>query len=87
MFAKIILKLKPFTVPNFVIVEEQPKERSEGFQEGRKFALKELDFETLEMLCLEFRKEVFEKAGITLPELKKYEQQLEKYKRELQQKD
>ena len=63
MKATIEIKLKPFTVPNFVLVEEQPKERQEGFSEGRKYALNELDAETLEALCWKFKQEVFTKAG------------------------
>lgn len=63
MKAKIEIQLKPFTVPNFVVADEQPKERQEGFAEGRKYALNELDAETLEELCWKFKEEVFAKAG------------------------
>ena len=63
MKATIEIKLKPFTVPNFVMVDEQPKERQEGFSEGRKYALSELDAETLDALCWKFKQEVFAKAG------------------------
>lgn len=67
MKTTIEIKLKPFAVPNFVLVEEQPKERQEGFSEGRKYALNELDAETLESLCWKFKQEVFAKAGKQVP--------------------
>lgn len=58
----IKLKLKPFRVPNNVLVEQPPKPRQEGFQEYPSIPLSELDNETLEEMCAEFRKGVFEKA-------------------------
>jgi len=63
MKAMVEIKLKPFATPNFVLVDEPPRTRDEGFTEGRKFALSELDVETLESLCWDFKKEVFKKAG------------------------
>lgn len=63
MKTTIEINLKPFAVPNFVLVEEQPKERREGFNEGRKYALNELDTEALEALCWKFKQDVFRKAG------------------------
>lgn len=65
MKTKIEVKLKPFTVPNFVLEEEQSKER--GFNEGRKYALSELDVETLEALCWKFKQGVFARAGKQIP--------------------
>lgn len=67
MKASIEVKLKPFNVPNFVLVDEPLKERQDGFSEGRKYALSELDAETLEALCWEFKQEVFAKAGKQSP--------------------
>lgn len=63
MKALIEVKLKPFTVPDFVLADESPKERQYGFSEGRAYALSELDAETLEALCWKFKQEVFAKAG------------------------
>ena len=61
--AGIRIKLRPFSVPNFVIATVVPRERQEGWQEEPKFSLEELEPETLAELCDEFRKSVFEKAG------------------------
>lgn len=68
MSIKIDLELRPFEVPNYVSVNESPSARQEGFIEGRKFHLSELDEETLSGLCDEFRAQVFAKAGKTCPE-------------------
>lgn len=57
MKTTIEIKLKPFTVPDFVL------EKQEEFNQGRKYALHELDTETLEALCWKFKQEVFAKAG------------------------
>ena len=62
-----VIKLLPFKVPNFVLTEAQPKPRPEGFQKAPKYALCELDAETLEQMCEEFTRSVFEKAGKTRP--------------------
>lgn len=67
MEVNIKLKLKPFTTPNFVLVDEPSKPRGEGFSEGRKFALSELDAETLERMCDDFTREVFKKSGKQRP--------------------
>ena len=62
MKANIELELQSFTVPNYVLVKEKPGRREEGFQEGMKFHLSELDSLTLDKLCNDFRAEVFKKA-------------------------
>ena len=62
MKANIELELIPFTVPNFVLVKTEPKPRQQVMAEPPKFALCELDNRTLEALCEEFSKAVFEKA-------------------------
>jgi hypothetical protein len=67
MKATIEVKLKPFQVPNFVLTETAPKPRQEGIQEAPKYALEELDAETLEKLCDEFTDAVFKKAGKRRP--------------------
>ena len=61
--AEINIKLKPFVVPNFIREIVPPGKRQEGFKEGRLFALSELDVETLNHLCDEFRASVLAKAA------------------------
>ena len=61
------VKLKPFQVPNFILCEPTPSSRQEGMKEGLKFALSEVDVETLEMLCEKFREDVFARAGKSDP--------------------
>ena len=63
MKVNIEVKLKPFNTPNYVIVDEPAKLREEGFTEGRKFSLSELDADTLSRMCYDFRIEIFKKAG------------------------
>lgn len=67
MKVTVEVKLKSFTVPNYVLVDEPPRPREEGFLEGRKYALSELDALTLEKLCDEFTQAVFNKAGKQRP--------------------
>ena len=56
------VKLQPFRVPNYVIVDMPPRLRQEGMSEAPKYHLSELDNETLEELCRQFREDVFTKA-------------------------
>ena len=67
MEVNIKITLEPFIVPNFVIARDRPTLRQEGITEARKYALAELDAETLERLCDDFTKSVFEKAGKRRP--------------------
>jgi hypothetical protein len=60
--AEMKLKLQPFTVPTFVIAEMPPGLRQDGIKEAPKWALKDLDADTLAELCHEFRRAVFLKA-------------------------
>ena len=64
---EIKLKLKPLSVPNFVIAESRPSTRQEGWKESSSFPLSDLDAETLNEMCNEFRRNVFAKAGIEPP--------------------
>ena len=57
------LDLHPWTVPNFCIVKMPSRVRQDGLGEAPKFALAEVDAETLAQLCDDFRAEVFRKAG------------------------
>lgn len=72
----IKIKLKPFRVPNFVLVDaDRVGQRQDGFNpdnNGMKFELSQLDEDTLDELCEQFRADVFQKAGKVDPELKKY---------------
>ena len=61
------IKLQPFRVPNFVLVEALPGKRQDGFHEGPKYKLSELDAATLDLLCVQFREVIFKKAGISDP--------------------
>jgi hypothetical protein len=68
MEAQISLKLKPFTVPNFVTVEPQPGKRQDGFKPALTYSLEALETETLERLCDEFVAAVFKKAELEIPQ-------------------
>jgi len=61
------VKLKPFQTPNYVIQEVPARPRQEGMIEAPKYALAELDAETLAGLCDQFRADVFKKAGVADP--------------------
>ena len=62
MQVKMELDLLPFSTPNYVLVKMPPGKREDGFKEGPKFHLRELDSLTLAKLCDDFRDEVFKKA-------------------------
>jgi hypothetical protein len=62
MKTKIEVDLAPFTVPNFVRVEEE-----DTGKERTAIALSELDSLTLDQMCREFRDNVFKKAGKQTP--------------------
>lgn len=67
MKATISVTLQPFAVPNFVLAEPKTGSRSEGMVETPKYPLSDLDPETLDDLCDQFRRDVFKKAGKTPP--------------------
>jgi len=56
------IKLKPFLVPNFAIVETSARPREEGFQESPAIPLADLSADTLAAMCDQFRQDVFAKA-------------------------
>lgn len=60
----IELDINPFTVPNFVTVNTRSVVKGESYPA---IALKDIDSETLDRLCRDFRNEVFSKAGKTPP--------------------
>lgn len=57
------IKLRPFIVPNFVLLETGVGRRQDGFKESPSYPLKDVPAEDLAQLCDEFRAEVFRKAG------------------------
>ena len=69
MKATIEIELIPFDVPDYAQQYAAPESRQDGvtFTREKKWALKDLDVETLSDLCDEFRFEVFKKAGKTDP--------------------
>lgn len=67
MKVMIEVRLKPFTVPNFVIAETEARPRQEGVSLAQQYRLSALDPETLERLCEEFTNAVFKKAGKQRP--------------------
>ncbi len=57
------IKLRGFTVPNFVVPEVPPLSREEGFHPSGSIPLGDLDPDTLSDLCDQFRFDVFKRAG------------------------
>jgi hypothetical protein len=57
------LPLKPFSTPNYVILEMPPQKREEGSIESPTFSLDQIEAEILSLLCDDFREEIFKKAG------------------------
>lgn len=55
--------IKPFTTPNFVILDIPERSKQAGFQELQCLPIKDVDVETLDKLCQDFREAVFTKAG------------------------
>lgn len=62
------MQLRPFTVPNFVIVE-LPQPPKESAQSCPSLSIEDLDEQTLSGLCDEFRANVFARAGKQDPKL------------------
>ena len=67
MKVTIEVKLKPFQVPNFVLADEGPRPKQDGFVEGKSYSLSDLDAVTLRKMCDEFTAAVFKKAGKSQP--------------------
>lgn len=61
MKASIEMNIKPFRVPNNVIVDEPHKREELGADKA--LPLSTLDAGTLEKMCEDFTAEVFKKAG------------------------
>lgn len=62
--AQTKINLKPFRTPNHVLIERPPRPRQEGINfDSGSIPLSELDVDTLDELCREFRENIFQKAG------------------------
>lgn len=61
----ISLKIRPLTVPNFVVIDVPPGRvpKYETPSSTLSVQISELDEETLAQLCDDFKKSLFEKAG------------------------
>ena len=64
---KHTIEIHPFAVPNFVRQIQPLGKREDGWKEAQAIPLSELSQETLEAMCLEFRRAVFAKAGKVPP--------------------
>lgn len=67
MYIETKIKLRPFQTPNYVLSDDQ---RIKTSIEIPKFKLSELDEQSLSMLCAQFRKDIFKKAGKEDPEMR-----------------
>ena len=56
------IKLRPFTVPNFVGWELPARSRQDGLRAEPAFPLADIDAGTLASMCDDFRASVFRKA-------------------------
>jgi len=65
----IKIKVRPFTVPNFILIDMPPKPRQDGIHDlqENKLSLSDLDASTLHEMCEEFANAVFAKAGKSRP--------------------
>jgi len=62
MKVTIEVELRPFTVPNYVVLVGKPGLKQDGMKELPSYPLRDLDSESLDKLCGDFRAEVFRKA-------------------------
>ncbi len=64
--AKLTVELEPWTIPNFVRPKRPVGKRQDGinFTDVDCVRLEDCSYETLNSMCNEFRKAVFDKAGI-----------------------
>ena len=65
--ATLQVELQSFQTPNFVRAVSKPGLKQDGMQEIPAYPLSDLDADTLDRLCREFRDEVFRKAGKQQP--------------------
>lgn len=62
---KVEFELKPFTVPNYVMIEPRVVDHERSLED--KLHLQDIDEMALDRLCNEFRDAVFNKAGKQQP--------------------
>jgi len=67
MKVNLEVNIKPFNVPNFVVIEKKAGTRQEGFKESPAIPLNELGEDVIWKLCDEFCNEVYKKAGVKTP--------------------
>ena len=60
MKAKIEIELKPFSLPNFILIEGSERD-------GDSIPISALDPYQLEMMCKDFRDRLFKHAGVNFP--------------------
>lgn len=59
--ASIDLKLRPFSVPNFVLLEMPPGKCQEGFNEMPSIPIKDVPESVLLQMCEDFKAEILRK--------------------------
>lgn len=67
MKTTIEIELIPFSVPNYALLKQKPKDRHAGFVGPIEISLSDIDSYTLLKLCDNFKKEIFAKAGKSHP--------------------
>ena len=67
MEVNVKIKIKPFRVPNNVIIEGPPVAKEDGFKPAESMPLSALDASTLGEMCEAFTRGVFERAGKQRP--------------------
>ncbi len=70
MKIQINVEIDPFSVPSYVVAKGAPGKREDGFKTAPAIPLADLSPETLDQLCNDFRREVFNKAMRQDPQTK-----------------
>ena len=68
MKVEMSVELVPWITPNFISIRSPERPRHEGFNELPKYALKDVDEQTLSTMCDNFRKEARRKTGAGNPD-------------------
>jgi hypothetical protein len=61
--ADVKFKVKPITIPNYLIIESPPSTRQEGLKESPKISVANASRELILELCEEFKVGMLKKAG------------------------
>lgn len=64
--AKFEMEIMPFEVPVKVYLKTPPRNRQEGLKQAPTVKISDLPKETLEELCAEFRRKIFDQTEYTL---------------------